>query len=105
LPKFDIAQGNERPKSSLYNPSQPGSTVWLAHWSDHSNQVLESAANGTQTTTADDLDNSYYLWILGVFGAAQAVLSFLRNWYFFTTCARGSMAIHDLLFDVIIRAR
>ena len=63
------------------------------------------SVNGTVVTDREDFDNAYYLGILGVFGLGQALLSFLRNWFFFSTCANGSMVIHNKLFDVIMRAR
>ncbi len=80
-----------------------GSTFWLAVWSDHSTEVLEAAfENGT---TTESFNNGYYVGVLGGFGAGQALASFIRNWFFYFTCANCSVLIHDQLLKVIIKAR
>ena len=45
-----------------------GATVWMAAWADDQ---------------SPDRDNQFYVGILGVFGLAQAIASFLRNLFFY----------------------
>lgn len=77
-----------------------GSTIWIAAWSDHSNQVLEASNN----STANSFDNSFYVGVLGAFGLAQGILSFVRNWFFFWACAKASVVLHNGLLNTIIKA-
>ncbi|TRY79300.1 hypothetical protein TCAL_05131 [Tigriopus californicus] len=84
-----------------------GTTIWLAAWSDHNSHVLsDSEANvNSSSSLKREPANGLYIGVLGAFGGAQAVLSFLRNLVFFLACARGSKIIHNSLFGVIIRAK
>ena len=77
-----------------------GATVWLATWSDHNQKVLSS-----EDSDSSSFDNGFYLGVLAAFGAAQALVSFFRNWFFFITCAKGSVTLHEDMFDVIMNAR
>jgi hypothetical protein len=83
-----------------------GSTIWLAAWSDHSGVVLKNISRAAfNDSLADALHNNFYLGVFGAFGASQAAASFFRNWFFFWTCAKGSVVIHRSLFRAIIRAK
>ena len=52
---------------------------------------------------AEELNNDYYIGILGVFVLGAAVMSFLRNLFYFVACAAASVRIHNSLFGAVIR--
>ncbi len=43
--------------------------------------------------------------MLAAFGAAQAVLSFARNFFMYISCARGAGKIHASLLRAVLRAK
>ena len=71
----------------------------------HNQQIIcfkYSSANDTSKLVSD-LNNTYYIGILGAFGFGAAVMSFIRNLAFFVACANASVRVHSGLFNVVIR--
>lgn len=52
-----------------------------------------------------DFDNGYYLGVFGGFGAAQAVLSFSRNFFMYMACASAAASIHKSLLNIVMKAK
>ncbi|XP_008276233.1 ATP-binding cassette sub-family C member 4 [Stegastes partitus] len=77
---------------------------WLAYWADEQEKLLPNGtitSNGQNATEGLNLD--FYLGIYAGLTAATIIFGFLRNLVLFNVLVRCAQALHNLMFNAILR--
>uniref|UniRef100_A0A4W6DMY3 ATP-binding cassette, sub-family C (CFTR/MRP), member 4 n=1 Tax=Lates calcarifer TaxID=8187 RepID=A0A4W6DMY3_LATCA len=74
---------------------------WLAYWSklgDYNSTIIHNGQNITK-----ELDTAFYLGVYGGLTAAVIVFGFMRNLLLFNVLVRCAQALHNCMFNSILR--
>uniref|UniRef100_A0A665WHX0 ATP-binding cassette, sub-family C (CFTR/MRP), member 4 n=1 Tax=Echeneis naucrates TaxID=173247 RepID=A0A665WHX0_ECHNA len=79
---------------------------WLAHWADEQEKLNDAdVANVTRSgrNLTRELDRDFYLGVYGGLTAATVIFGFVRNMVLFNVLVKCAQALHDRMFDAILR--
>ncbi|XP_058478651.1 ATP-binding cassette sub-family C member 4-like [Solea solea] len=81
---------------------------WLAHWADEQKRIddiiIQNGQNMTTQGTTAQLDTDLYLAVFGGITLATIVFAFIRNFHFLYLLVMSIQALHNQMFNAIIRA-
>ncbi|KAM8873018.1 ATP-binding cassette sub-family C member 4 [Synchiropus picturatus] len=76
---------------------------WLAHWADEQEKLDENSTIVVDGRNVTELSLDFYLGIYGGLTAATVVFGFLRNLILFNVLVRSAQALHNQMFNAILR--